>query len=232
MIKRPIFTIIILIIIFFTGVDSYSQDQSFIETKIMNFIKKIYTENDELQIKFGKIPVILRGKPNVTNISFAKAPDARGNGVCLVEIVDAKTNRNRGLYVPFRSIRKAKIFVLNHYGKKGDVIQVGSVSIRETQFNENKPGYPSKLDDIIGRTLKKDVAEGTVISYSIIDDPVMIHRGEIIDIVAENRKLYVQTKGKALERGRMGDSIRVKNMSSDREIIGKVVSGDKILVSF
>ena len=49
---------------------------------------------------------------------------------------------------------------------------------------------------------------------------------------AENKNLYVRAKGKALEKGRMGDSIRVKNMSSDREIIGKVVSGNKILVSF
>lgn len=222
----------ILMIVFIARVDAYSQDQSFIEMRIRDFVRKVYSNDEEVQIKFGKIPVILKGRPNVTNISFAKAPDTRGNGICLVEIVDIKTKRNRSLYIPFRSIRRTKIFVLNHNGKKGDVIRSGSVTARETQFNENKPGYPSTLDDIAGRTLKKDVPEGTVISYSIIDDPVVIHKGEIIDIVAENKKLSVQTKGKALEKGRMGDSIRVKNMSSDREIVGRVVSGDKILVSF
>lgn len=232
MMKRPIFTIFTLIIIFFTVVDGYSQDQSFIEVKIKNFIRKIYSENDDLQIKLGKIPVILKGKPNVTNISFAKAPDARGNGVCLVEIVDVKTNRNRGLYVPFRSIRKAKIFVLNHYGKKGDVIRAGSVAIRETQFNENKPGYPSKLDDIVGRTLKKDVAEGTVISYSIIDDPVIIQKGEIVNVIAENKKLVVRTKGKAMEKGKLGDSIKVRNTLSEKEIFGKIVDDSTIVVKF
>jgi flagella basal body P-ring formation protein FlgA len=222
----------ILMIVFIARVDAYSQDQSFIEMRIRDFVRKIYSNDEEVQIKFGKIPAILKGRPNVTNISFAKAPDTRGNGICLVEIVDTKTKRNRSLYIPFRSIRKTKIFVLKHNGKKGDVIRSGSVTASEVQFNENKPGYPSKLDEITGRTLKKDVTEGTAISYSLIDDPVMIHRGEIIDIVAENKKLYVQTKGKAMEKGKMGDSIRVKNMSSDREVIGKVVSGDKILVSF
>lgn len=229
---KRLIVVFILLIVFFTGVDVYSQDQLFIETKMNDFIKKIYSEGDDLQIKFGNIPSILKGRPNVKNISFAKVPDAKGDGICLIEIIDVKTNKNRSLFVPFRSIRKAKIYVLKHGGKKGDVIRAESVTIRETQFNERKPGYPSTLDDIIGRTLKKDVADGTVVSYSIIDDPVIIQKGEIIDIIAENKKLFVQTKGKALERGRMGDSIRVKNMSSDREIVGKVVSGDKILVSF
>jgi len=233
MMKRSVLSVFILLIVFFTGMDYvYSQDQLFIQTKINDFIRKIYSENDELQIKFGNIPSILKGRPNVKNISFAKVPDAKGDGICLIEIIDVKTNKNRNLFVPFRSIRKAKVYVLKHDGKKGDVIRTESVTVRETQFNERKPGYPSTLNDIIGRTLKKDVAEGTVISYSLIDDPVIIHRGEIIDIIAENKKLFVQTKGKALERGRMGESIRVKNMSSDREIVGKVVSGDKILVSF
>ncbi len=232
MMKGPILLVFILLIVFFTGVDVYSQDQLFIETKIINFIRTIYSEDDNLQVKFRNMPVPLRGRPNVKNISFAKAPDAKGDGVCLVEIVDGKNNRDRSLYVPFRSMKKTKIYVLNQSGKKGDVIRAGSVTSRETQFNEKKPGYPSTLDDIVGRTLKKDVAGGTIISYAILDDPVIIQKGEIVDIIAENKKLFVQTKGKALEKGKMGDSIRVKNMSSDKEIVGKVVSGDKILVSF
>jgi flagellar basal body P-ring formation protein FlgA len=232
MMKKLIYLAFILIMVFLTGVNSYSQDQSFIEIKISDFIRKIYSEEEDLQIKFGNIPVPLRGRPNVKNISFAKAPDAKGDGVCLVEIIDGKNNRDRSLYVPFRSTKKTKVYVLNHSGKKGDVLREGSVTARETRFNEKKPGYPSTLDDIVGRTLKKDVAGGTVISYSTIDDPVIIQKGEIVDIIAENKKLFVQTKGKALEKGKMGDSIRVKNMSSDKEIVGKVVSGDKILVSF
>jgi flagella basal body P-ring formation protein FlgA len=214
-----------------TGTNAYSEDQSFVELKIGNFVKKIYNDDDDFRIKLGNIPTPLKGTPNVKNISFAKVPDAKGDGVCLVEI-EGKNNRDRSVYVPFRVIRKTKVFILTNSGKKGDVLRTESVSARETHFNEKKPGYPSKLDDIAGRTLKKDTAAGTVITYSIIDDPVVIQKGEVVNIVAENKKLKVQTRGKALEKGRMGDSIRVKNISSDREIVGKVVSGNTILVSF
>ena len=232
MTKKFICSAFILLIVFLTGTKAYPQDQSFIEAKISDFIRTIYSEDDDLQIKFRNMPVPLRGRPNVKNISFAKAPDAKGDGVCLVEIVDGKSNRDRSLYVPFRAMKKTKIYVLNQSGKKGDVIRAGSVTARDTQFNEKKSGYPSTLDDIVGRTLKKDVAGGTVISYSILDDPVIIQKGEVVNVIAENKKLMVRTKGKAMEKGKLGDSIKVRNTLSEKEIFGKVVDDNTIVVKF
>jgi len=230
--KRIICLAFMAALVFLTGMDAYSQDQSFIEAKIGDFIRKIYNDDDDLQIKFGNIPAPLRGRPNVKNINFAKAPDAKGDGVCLVEFVDDKNNRDRSVYVPFRAIKKTKVFILTHSGKKNDLLRPESVTTKETLFNEKKPGYPSRLDDIVGRTLKKDVAAGTVITYSMLDDPVVIQKGEIVNIVAENKKLMVQAKGKAMEKGRVGDSIRVKNTLSEKEIFGKVVDDNTILVKF
>jgi len=230
--KRIICLAFMVALVFLTGMDAYSQDQSFIEAKIGDFIRKIYNDDDDLQIKFGNIPAPLRGRPNVKNINFAKAPDAKGDGVCLVEFVDDKNNRDRSVYVPFRAIKKTKVFILTHSGKKNDLLRPESVTTKETLFNEKKPGYPSRLDDIVGRTLKKDVAAGTVITYSMLDDPVVIQKGEIVNIVAENKKLMVQAKGKAMEKGRVGESIRVKNTLSEKEIFGKVVDDNTILVKF
>lgn len=230
--KRIICLACMAALVFLTGMDAYSQDQSFIEAKIGDFIRKIYNDDDDLQIKFGNIPAPLRGRPNVKNINFAKAPDTKGDGVCLVEFVDAKNNRDRSVYVPFRAIKQTKVFILTHSGKKNDVLRLESVTTKETLFNEKKPGYPSRLDDIVGRTLKKDVAAGTVITYSMLDDPVVIQKGEIVNIVVENKKLMVRAKGKAMEKGRVGESIRVKNTLSEKEVFGKVVDDNTILVKF
>jgi flagella basal body P-ring formation protein FlgA len=230
--KMPMFLALIILVVFLTGMNAYSEDQSFIEAKISDFIKKIYNDDDELQIKFGKMPAPLKGRPNVKNMSFAKVPDAKGDGVCLVEIIDGKNNRDRSVYVPFRTLKKTKVYILTNSGKKSDVLRAESVTAKETHFNEKKPGYPSRLDDIVGRTLKKDVAAGTVITYSMLDDPVVIQKGEVVNIVAENKKLLVRTKGKAMEKGRMGDSIRVKNALSEKEVFGKVVDDNTVLVKF
>jgi flagella basal body P-ring formation protein FlgA len=215
----------------FTAMNTYPQDQSFIEAKIGDFIRKIYNNDDDLQIKFANIPAPLRGRPNVKNINFAKVPDAKGDGVCLVE-VEGKNNRDRSFYVPFRTINRTKVFVLTHGGRKNDVLRPESLTGKETLLNEKQPSYPSRIEDIVGRTLKRDIAAGTVITYSMLDDPVVIQKGEIVNIVAENKKLTVRTKGKAMEKGKVGDSIRVKNVLSEKEVFGKVVDDNTILVKF
>lgn len=229
--KKFICLAFIAIIVFLTGANGYPQDQSFIESKISGFIRKIYDDNDDLQIKFGNIPAPLKDRPNVKNMSFAKVPDAKGAGVCLVEI-DGKNNRERSFYVPFRATKKTKVFILTHSGRKSDVLRPESVMAKETHFNEKKPAYPSRLDDIVGRTLRRDVAAGTVVAFSMLDDPVVIQKGEVVNIIAENKKLIVRTKGKAMEKGKLGDSIRVKNSLSEREVFGKVVDDNTILVKF
>jgi flagella basal body P-ring formation protein FlgA len=229
--KRLICLALISLAVVLTVVTVYSEDQSFIEAKISDFIRKIYNDNDDLQIKFGNIPAPLKGRPNVKNVNFAKVPDAKGDGVCLVEIIDGRTNRDRSVYVPFRAIKKTKVYVLTNSGKKGEVLRAESVTTKETHFNE-KPGYPSKLDDIAGRILKKDVASGTVITYSMLEEPIVIQKGEVVNIIAENKRLLVRTKGKAMEKGKVGDSIRVKNALSEKEVFGKVVDDNTILVKF
>ena len=92
-------------------------------------------------------------------------------------------------------MKKTKVFILTNSGKKSDVLRAESVTAKETNFNEKKPGYPSRLDDIVGRTLKKDVAAGTVITFSMLEDPVVIQKGEVVNIVAENKKLLGADQG-------------------------------------
>ncbi|HBA56061.1 MAG TPA: flagella basal body P-ring formation protein FlgA [Syntrophorhabdus aromaticivorans] len=209
----------------------FAQEQSFIETRLTNFVKKIYDESEEIHVRPRNIPAQLKGRPNIRNISFVRMPDSRGEGLCLVEI-EGKNRRDKNVYVPFRVTRKTRVFVLMENGKKGDVIRRDSVALRDTSLNDRRSVYPSRLEDVVGKTLKKDVPGGTVITSPLLDNPVVIERGEVVSIVAENRRIVVRAKGRALEKGRMGDSIRVKNTSSDREIYGKVVGDSVVSVSF
>ncbi|OPY80767.1 MAG: flagellar basal body P-ring biosynthesis protein FlgA [Syntrophorhabdus sp. PtaU1.Bin153] len=209
----------------------FAQEQSLIERKLTDFIKTIYGEGEEVRVKFDNIPAQLKGRPNVRNISFARMPDDRGEGLCLVE-VEGKNRRGKNVYVPFRVTKKTRVFVLIENGKKGDVIRSDSVAVRDTSLSDRRSMYPSNLENIVGKTLKKDLPGGTVITSHLLDNPVVIERGEVVHIIAENSRLVVRAKGRALEKGRIGDSIRVKNTSSDREIYGKVIGENAVFVAF
>ena len=85
---------------------------------------------------------------------------------------------------------------------------------------------------MVGKVLKKDVAPGAVLTMLILDSPQVIRRGETVTIVGENKQLVVRTKGKAEDSGRVGEKIRVKNLSSDREVVGRVADNGTVIVEF
>jgi flagellar basal body P-ring formation protein FlgA len=229
--RASMYLVLVVILVTLTGRAAASDDKLFIESRLSNFIQKFYDGDDEMQIKFGSIPAALRGKPAIRSVSFAKIPDMQGEGVCLVDI-EGKNNRDRSVYVPFRVIRKLKIFVLNASCRKGHVIRPDDLSSRETYQNERRAGFPTNIEEVNGRVLTRDVPAGTAIAYAFLEEPILIQKGEIVNIIAENMRLTVQSKGKAMEKGKKGESIRVKNISSDKEITGKVINGNTILVSF
>ena len=56
--------------------------------------------------------------------------------------------------------------------------------------------------------------------------------GGTFTIVGENKQLVIKTKGKAEDSGRVGEKIRVKNLSSDREVVGRVSDNGTVVVEF
>jgi flagella basal body P-ring formation protein FlgA len=167
----------------------------------------------------------------IVNLSFVRIPDVSGDGVCSVEIETAP-GRLRTVQVPFRVFSKRELYVLKAAGQKGDTIGPKDVAVRETYMNGKGSGYPASIDDVVGKVLKRDVPANTLVTDQILEDRVVLKRGDVVTIVAESDKLVVRAKGKTVEKGRVGDVIRVKNIASGKEVMAKVVSSSSVKVEF
>jgi flagella basal body P-ring formation protein FlgA len=201
------------------------------EAKIMRFIQDVYNNSDDIQIRLNTIPNQLKENAKVKNITFMKVPDTNGDGICAVEI-DTRAGRSRNVQVPFRVSVKKKLFVLKMAGKKDEAIKKGDIFIKETYMNGKGDEYPASFEDLTGKVLKRDVPANTIITYQMLEEPVAVQRGEVVNIIAENTKLLVLAKGKMIDKGRVGDTVRVKNISSGREIVGKVTAYNTITIDF
>ncbi len=207
-----------------------TEDRSLVEKKLTSFIKEFYQEDTDIQVKFNNIPESLKGKAKVRGINFSKVPDAQGDGVCLVEF-DMKESRERNAYVAFKVYKKRQLFVLKQGGKRGNVVTDADVAEKEA-FLTGMTAYPASRGEVIGKRLRRDLPAGTVLTPQAIEDPILIQTGEVVHIIAENPRLVIHTNGKALDRGRMGETIRVKNLNSGKEILGKVTGGNTVTVEF
>ncbi len=65
------------------------------------------------------------------------------------------------------------------------------------------------------------------------ENPVVIHTRDVVQLVARGKGITATVPAaEALEDGRVGETIRFRNMQSRRVIVGKVISADEVEVRF
>ncbi|MCV2401513.1 flagellar basal body P-ring formation chaperone FlgA [Marinomonas sp. C2222] len=115
---------------------------------------------------------------------------------------------------------------------RGQVIDKSNTSIGEVDisnirgqiFTENNPPY--------GLIASRNLPLNTFITDSLTDFPRVINKGDSVLITASSGTIVVKMNGIALEHGKKGQQIRVKNTSSGRIVYAKVVTSSEVLVNY
>ena len=64
---------------------------------------------------------------------------------------------------------------------------------------------------------------GQVLQKRLLAAPVLVKRGEVVVIEARSGPIQVTASGEALEPGRQGDVVRVRNVNTGKIIRARVV---------
>ncbi|NBX77347.1 MAG: flagella basal body P-ring formation protein FlgA [Proteobacteria bacterium] len=84
---------------------------------------------------------------------------------------------------------------------------------------------PSELENKIARTF---IRSGSIVSPTQVETPSEIKRGEMVDLLFENRQLSITARMKALDNGRTGQWIRVENQNNKRVVRAKVIDQGRV----
>jgi len=90
----------------------------------------------------------------------------------------------------------------------------------------------SDVDEIIGKRLIVDLAPDREIIRGMVKEPVLIKKGEVVRIVLDNGRMSLMATGVAEEPGVDRQRIRVKNLSSQKTILAKVMAEGLVKVEF
>ena len=107
---------------------------------------------------------------------------------------------------------------------KGEVINSGDIKwlkVRVTRMTDRTIINP---EDIIGMTPRRVLTEGATIEANEIERPLMVKRRSLVTLVLRTSTMTMTSKGRAMENGSVGDTIRVSNTQSNT-IIEAVVTG-------
>jgi flagella basal body P-ring formation protein FlgA len=76
------------------------------------------------------------------------------------------------------------------------------------------------------------LAAGEVLTTRSVRPRLLIRRGETVTLLVEGRGFSITAQGRAVEDGRRGDTVRVANLSSRREVLGTVDAAGVVRVPF
>ncbi|BBO73698.1 hypothetical protein DSCW_11150 [Desulfosarcina widdelii] len=88
------------------------------------------------------------------------------------------------------------------------------------------------VDDALGNRATRMIYPGTVLQTSMIDQPPVVKRGDVVKIIAETGPMTITATGIVKQQGRKGEMVQVMNTDSNRVILARVTGPDAVAVDF
>jgi len=120
--------------------------------------------------------------------------------------------------------------VLKNTLKNGDII--GAMDIDWIDLPQTKIPNGAILNekDIVNMTPRRTAASGKPVNANDLEHPKMVDRGDAVTLIFENGPMVLTAKGKALQAGAMGDTVRVSNSDSNKNLQGVVTAHREITI--
>ncbi len=87
------------------------------------------------------------------------------------------------------------------------------------------------FDDLAGMRLKRNVTRGQILTSGAIESIPDIEVGREVSIVCSNDRIMITAAGQALERGSAGSYVKVRNKSSGRIVVARVVDPSTVIIA-
>mmetsp|Transcript_12729 Transcript_12729/g.20262 ORF Transcript_12729/g.20262 Transcript_12729/m.20262 type:complete len:140 (+) Transcript_12729:2413-2832(+) len=94
-----------------------------------------------------------------------------------------------------------------------------------------RPGVFYRISDVAGQEARTALYAGRPIPLDAIGPPALVNRNQIVSLRFEANGVVIATDGRALERGGIGDRVRIMNLSSRATLFGFVQADGTIKVT-
>lgn len=194
----------------------------------MEFLKTYEVKDDEIIVS------VLASYPkelslfNPVFLPAGRLPLQGGVITIMATYTDYKGKPQRGA-VTFRIQKLENVFVTTNAVKVGDDI-TDKIAIEKREFITLPQDRITDAGFLKGKIARLFIPKGVVVSQRMVEDPILIKRGDPVTITIESPQVMVTTTGEALMDGQIDKIIRVKNMDSQKIISAKVKDKGQVVV--
>lgn len=114
--------------------------------------------------------------------------------------------------------------------KAGQIVTRDDIAVNRVAQDGRRRIDPANIDDLIGKEIKRTVRAGQNITANDVQTQVMVAKGKVVTLNFSKGNIMLSAKGKALENGGLGDSVRVMNLQSKSVVQGTVTGPETVLI--
>lgn len=187
---------------------------------VKKHVQKFFDEDIIIKVTFNNRDLINNMNEDLDVINRIKDVNVNVENASFELKVEA--NKNNYINISGRFSSLLPVPVLKRNKKAGNIIEKEDIFFqylekKSTYFNEN---ILTKSDQIIGKQLKFDVKANSFFRKSCLVLPKIVNSKSVVSVIFEEKNLKITTKGTVLDKGAVGEIIRVK---IDKAIIKAIV---------
>jgi flagella basal body P-ring formation protein FlgA len=121
----------------------------------------------------------------------------------------------------------ADIVVTTRTLRPGDLISLSDLGLTS---GERADSF-DRIVDVVGQEVRVALYPNRPIHFDQIGAPALVDRNQIVSLRYLGKSLMITTDGRSLERGGVGDRVRIMNLSSRSTLFGIVQADGSIAVT-
>jgi len=124
-----------------------------------------------------------------------------------------------------------KIPVVSKVMARNDILTERDVKWIRIRADRIMPDTVTKLEDLVGMSVKRGLRPDDVIRVSDVERPILVERGALVTVTLSHGPLSLTAQGKALERGALGDVVQIVNKRSKSVFEGEITGPSRAKVT-
>ncbi len=137
-----------------------------------------------------------------------------------VKLVCTGDEKNWNAVVPVRIKFTEPAVTIKGDLDKDQPLTLNNLEVSYVDRNNLKGNYFTDPNDVVGSKLKRSLRSGSVLKTSHI---CMVCKDDIVDLEAGTGEVTIKVQGKALQDGSLNANVKVTNLISNKQVIGRVV---------
>lgn len=121
--------------------------------------------------------------------------------------------------------------VLGRHVAPGETIHASDIVWTEMRARRSNYNTVTSADQLVGMSARRPISAGRVIRRTDVKPIELIHKGDLVTMIFRTSFMTLTLRGQALESGARKDTIRVKNLSSGKTVVGSITQSGVVSVA-